>query len=229
MMHPAMFIWLFLLMLGRQQQDSYRAAREEMVRSQIEERGVTHPAVLRAMRKVPRHLLVPKEQQAFAYGDYPMQIGHRQTISQPYIVGFMSAAIDPKPGHRILEIGTGSGYQAAVLAEIVEKVYTIEIIPELGRAADAQLRNLGYTNIEVRVSDGYYGWPEEAPFDGIVVTAAATEIPPPLIGQLREGGKMIIPIGPEFSVQNLVLVTMKKGRPEQRQLFPVRFVPFTRE
>lgn len=229
MINSAMYIWLLLLMFGRQQPDPYRAAREEMVRSQIEYRGVDNPAVLSAMRKVPRHFLVPESQQAYAYGDYPMQIGHRQTISQPYIVGYMTAAIDPKPTHRVLEIGTGSGYQAAVLAEIVKQVYTIEIIPELGALAADRLRSLGYKNIEVRVSDGYHGWPEEAPFDAIVVTAAAPEVPAPLIEQLAEGGKMIIPVGPEFSVQNLVLVTRRKGRIEQRQLFSVRFVPFTRE
>ena len=200
-----------------------------MVKLQIEARGVNDPKVLRAMKKVPRHLFVPEKYQSSAYQDQPLPIGMRQTISQPYIVGYMTEAIRPKNDDKVLEIGTGSGYQAAVLAEIVKEVYTLEIIPELGMMAKERLKILGYENIHTKVSDGYHGWTEHGPFDAIVVTAAAEEIPEPLLDQLAEGGRMIIPVGPQFSVQNLVLVTKKNGQLKKKKLFGVRFVPFTRE
>ncbi len=205
----------------------HTARREAMVRTQIAARGVTDPATLRAMGAVQRHRFVPEAALDDAYDDRPLPIGYGQTISQPYIVAAMTESIRPRPEHRVLEIGTGSGYQAAVLAEIVRNVYTIEIIPELGGTARERLRNLGYRNAEVRIADGYDGWPEEAPFDAIVVTAAAEYIPPPLLKQLKEGGRMIIPVGAPFFTQMLMLVE-KGSQITTRQLMPVRFVPFRR-
>lgn len=208
--------------------DPYKEAREKMVRNQIEKRGVKDKAVLEAMRTVKRHMFVPKELVENAYEDRPLPIGYGQTISQPYIVGYMTDIIHAKPEFKVLEIGTGSGYQAAVLAEIVEQVYTIEIIKELGEAARERLRQLGYDNVEVKVADGYYGWEEQAPFDAIIVTAAAEYIPPPLLKQLKEGGSMVIPVGSPFLVQNLMLVEKKEDKIKTKSLFPVRFVPFRR-
>jgi protein-L-isoaspartate(D-aspartate) O-methyltransferase len=216
------FIFLFY-------QDAYKGLRENMVKNQIEARNVYNSATLRAMRTVPRHEFVPDEMRAYAYEDRPLAIGNGQTISQPYIVAFMTSVIKPKPEDKILEIGTGSGYQAAVLAEIVNEVYTIEIIPALAEQAEKKFQVLNYTNIHTRVGDGYHGWPEEAPFDAIVVTAAPDEIPMPLVDQLKEGGKLVIPVGPKYSVQSLQLVTKKKGKASVTNLFPVRFVPFTRD
>lgn len=210
-------------------QDEFAGLRHQMVETQIKSRGVNDPLVLEAMNKVPRHLFVPQEYQSSAYQDRPLPIGMSQTISQPYIVGFMTEAINPKPNDKVLEIGTGSGYQAAVLAEIVKEVYTLEIIPELGLMAKERLKILGYENIHAKVSDGYHGWSERGPFDAIVVTAAAEEIPQPLIDQLAEGAIMIIPVGSQFEVQNLVLVTKKNGQLKKKKLFGVRFVPFTRD
>ena len=210
-------------------QDSYRGLREDMVKYQIEARNVWHKATLEAMRTVPRHEFVPSHMHGYAYEDRPLSIGNGQTISQPYIVAFMTSVINPKPGDKVLEIGTGSGYQAAVLAEIVKDVYTIEIIPELAEKAEEKFDDLNYKNIHTRIGDGYHGWPEESPFDAIVVTAAPDEIPTPLIDQLKEGGKLIIPVGPKYRVQSLQLVTKKDGKAKIRNLFPVRFVPFTRD
>jgi len=210
-------------------QDAYKGLRENMVKNQIETRNVYNTATLRAMRTVPRHEFVPDEMRAYAYEDRPLAIGNGQTISQPYIVAFMTSVINPKPEDRILEIGTGSGYQAAVLAEIVSEVYTIEIIPALAEQAARKFQALDYTNIHTRVGDGYHGWPEEAPFDAIIVTAAPDEIPTPLIDQLKEGGKLVIPVGPKYSVQSLQLVTKRKDKTNITNLFPVRFVPFTRD
>ena len=192
-------------------------------------RDVTHPATLAAMRKVPRHLFVPEEVRREAYGDHPLAIGHGQTISQPYIVACMTEQIAPTRATRVLEIGTGSGYQAAVLAEICAEVFTLEIIPELAAQAATVLQKLGYKNIRTRTGDGWKGWPEAAPFAAIVVTAAAGSIPPPLLDQLEEGGRMIIPLGPEGGAQDLVLVTKQGGKIRSRPLIPVRFVPFVRE
>lgn len=210
-------------------QDAYQKKRENMVKYQIANRGVQDEATLKAMRTVPRHLFVPESQRSRAYDDGPLPIGYGQTISQPYIVGYMTAAIDPGPGSKVLEIGAGSGYQAAVLAEIVDKVYTIEIVEELAKQAKGRLRELGYDNVQVKQGDGYYGWKEHAPFDAIVVTAAAEFVPPPLIEQLKPGGIMIIPVGSPFMVQTLMLVEKKGGQTKTKSLFPVRFVPFTRE
>jgi len=210
-------------------QNGYAGQRERMVKTQIANRGVRHEATLKAMRDTPRHSFVPSAQVVKAYWDTPLPIGYGQTISQPYIVGYMTEVIDPKAGQKVLEVGTGSGYQAAVLAQIVDSVFTIEIVKELGEKARDRLESLHYQNVLVKIDDGYFGWEEHAPFDAIIVTAAAEFVPPPLIKQLKEGGKMIIPIGSPFAVQNLVLVTIKNGKPVTKNLFPVRFVPFTRE
>lgn len=209
-------------------QDAYQEKRETMVRRQIKDRGVTDEATLRALRTVPRHLFVPENYRSRAYEDGPLPIGYGQTISQPYIVGYMTEAIRPKAGFKVLEVGTGSGYQAAVLAEIADKVYTIEIVKELAQQADSRLKRMGYDNVEVKTGDGYHGWKEHAPYDAIIVTAAAEFIPPPLIEQLKPGGIMIIPVGSPFMVQTLMLVEKKEGKAVSKSLFPVRFVPFTR-
>jgi len=200
-----------------------------MVKNQIAARGINDAGTLASMRKVERHRFVPDHQVEFAYEDRPLPIGERQTISQPYIVAFMTEVIKPDKKDRILEIGTGSGYQAAVLAEIVKDVYTIEIIPALADIVENRFDQLGYKNIHLRRGDGYEGWPEYAPFDAVVVTAAIEEIPQPLIDQLAEGGRIIIPVGPQHQLQHLILGTKKKGKLKIQKLFPVRFVPFTRE
>jgi len=178
---------------------------------------------------VPRHLFVPEDIQAYAYADHALSIGHGQTISQPYIVAFMTQAIRPKKDHKVLEIGTGSGYQAAVLAEIVDSVYTIEIVDILAREAEKRLKRMQYNNVKVRSGDGYHGWPEEAPFDAIVVTAGAEEIPMALFDQLKEGGKMVMPLGPHGGIRQLVRITKKKGEIRIQEMMAVRFVPFTRD
>ena len=205
--------------------DSYAAARQRMVRDQIERRGVVHPAVLKAMAEVPRHLFVPEGVRSRAYEDYPLAIGAGQTISQPYIVAYMTEAVDPRPGDRVLEVGTGSGYQAAVLASIVAEVYTIEIIPDLAETARRQLDDLGYENVTVRTGDGYRGWPEKAPFDSIVVTAAPDDVPPTLLEQLKPGGRLVIPVG--SAEQQLIRLTRREKGFERESLLPVRFVPMT--
>ncbi len=193
------------------------------------EDGTLDPAVLQAMRSVPRHEFVPEEVRGHAYEDRPLPIGYGQTISQPFIVALMTDLLDLKAGAKVLEIGTGSGYQAAILSPLAEQVYSIEIVPELGARAAEALQRLGFGNVETKVADGYYGWPEAAPFDGIVVTAAASHIPPPLIEQLKPGGRMVIPIGGSFASQYLMLVEkLPDGGVTTRQLLPVQFVPFTR-
>ncbi|MFQ5774044.1 MAG: protein-L-isoaspartate(D-aspartate) O-methyltransferase [Kiloniellaceae bacterium] len=185
-------------------------------------------AVLEAMGRVPRHEFVPENLRGRAYEDRPLPIGYGQTISQPYIVALMTDLLAPAPGMKVLEVGTGSGYQAAVLAALGIEVYTVEIVPQLGRQARARLERLGYGAIETRIGDGYYGWPEAAPFDGLLVTAAAGHVPPPLVRQLKPGGRMVIPVGPPFMVQQLVLVTKAEdGTVRTRQLLPVSFVPLT--
>jgi protein-L-isoaspartate(D-aspartate) O-methyltransferase len=198
--------------------------REKMVEDQLTKRGIKAKPVLDAMRKVERHQFVPHNLINEAYNDYPLPIGEGQTISQPYIVAFMTEALQLKPGDRVLEIGTGSGYQAAILGEIVESVYTIELIEVLGLRADSVLRKLQYGNISVRIGDGYLGWPEEAPFDAIIVTCSPSKVPQPLQDQLNEGGRMIIPVGESFT-QELVLITKEKGKLKQQSRLPVRFVP----
>ncbi len=198
-----------------------------MVEDQIAARGVSDQPVLEAMRRVPRHLFVPPDQAASAYEDHPLQIGYDQTISQPYIVAYMTQALALTPSDRVLEIGTGSGYQAAVLSEIVREVYTIEIIPELAARASKTLRELGYENVRVRQGDGYRGWPEAAPFDAIIVTAAPRVIPQPLIDQLALDGRMVIPVGDWY--QELVIVTRTTEGVVEQKTIPVRFVPMRGE
>jgi len=215
------------------QDDKYTGIREEMITEQIEDRGITNQSTLTAMKIVPRHKFVPPNLLDKAYDDRPLPIGYGKTISQPYIVAFMTAAINPKAGQKVLEIGTGSGYQAAVLAEIVDSVFTIEIITELYNSSKKRLQELEYKNVFCKNADGYYGWEKYAPFDAIVVTAAAEHIPPPLIEHLKDGGKMIIPVGSPFLNQTLILVEKSAvdGGEEitTTSLLPVRFVPFTRE
>jgi protein-L-isoaspartate(D-aspartate) O-methyltransferase len=207
--------------------DSRAAERERMVRRQIAARGVEDERVLAAMRRVPRHELVPRAVRSQAYEDYPLPIGEGQTISQPYIVAIMTEHLGLRGGERVLEVGTGSGYQAAVLAELGAEVYTIEIVPSLARRAAADLARLGYRRVHVREGDGYRGWPERAPFDAIIVTAAPDRVPQPLVDQLKPGGRLILPVGSGY--QELVLITKSKGGIETRRLLPVRFVPMTGE
>jgi len=202
--------------------------RTAMVKAQIEARGVKDPAVLAAMHRVPRHEFVPATARPFAYGDHPLPIGEGQTISQPYIVGFMTELLQVKAGQKVLEIGTGSGYQAAVLAELGAEVYTIEIVEKLAHDSRALLRRLGYTRIHVKAGDGYQGWIEEAPFDRIIITAAPPRVPQPLIDQLKPGGRMVVPEG--VRDQDLVLYTKSTdGTLRRDSVLPVRFVPMTGE
>ena len=224
------YILFLFLLIGTQPalSQNYERLRNKMVRDQIVARGITHRSTLQAMRTVERHLFVDSQLANKAYEDNPLPIGHGQTISQPFIVAYMTSLVEPRPHFRILEIGTGSGYQAAVLAEIADSVFTMEIIPELGEIAEKRLEALGYENVRVIVGDGYRGLPEKAPFHAIVVTAGAEHIPPPLLEQLAEGGKMIIPVGSQFAVQYLILIEKKKGRITTKNMMPVRFVPFTK-
>jgi protein-L-isoaspartate(D-aspartate) O-methyltransferase len=211
-----------------EQPDGDAARRARMVETQIVARGVRDPRVLAAMRKVPRHLFVDAADRAGAYEDHPLPIGGQQTISQPYIVALMSELLALRPESRVLEIGTGSGYQSAVLGELAREVYSIEIIPELARSASEKLRTLGYANVIVREGDGYRGWPEKAPFDGIIVTAAPPRIPEPLLDQLAPGGRMVIPVGGFF--QELKVFTKNPdGSVSEKGIIPVRFVPMTGE
>jgi protein-L-isoaspartate(D-aspartate) O-methyltransferase len=210
------------------QTDKYESQRLRMVETQIRNRGVTNLEVLNAMRKVPRHLFIPKEYEDEAYNDYPLPIGYGQTISQPFIVAYMTEVVKPTGKKKALEIGTGSGYQAAVLAEIVNKVYTIEIVPELAKEAAERLKNMGYDNVICKYGDGYLGWPENAPYDIIIVTAAPEKIPQPLIDQLAEGGRLVIPVGAANAMQELILITKRNGKTEEKRLTFVRFVPFRR-
>jgi len=200
-----------------------------MVRTQITNRGITDRETTESLEKVPRHLFVPAEYEEEAYGDYPLPIGYGQTISQPYVVAYMTEAVKPSSRKRALEIGTGSGYQSAVLAGIIDTVYTIEIIEALAGEASERFKMLGYKNIIAKAGDGYNGWIEHAPFDIIVVTAAAEVIPKPLIDQLAENGRMVIPVGSQAGAQELKLVIKKKGNAEIQDLLPVRFVPFRRK
>ncbi|MGB2599876.1 MAG: protein-L-isoaspartate(D-aspartate) O-methyltransferase [Candidatus Omnitrophota bacterium] len=203
--------------------DTFAARRRQMVEGQIESRGVTDRNVIKAMMKVKRHLFVPRNLIDAAYRDTPLPIGHGQTISQPYIVAYMTEAAGLKSTDRVLEIGTGSGYQAAILGEIAKEVYTIEIVKPLAESAESRLKQLGYDNIKVKWGDGYEGWPEYAPFDAIVVTAAPPEIPEELVTQLKTGGKMVVPVGSFF--QELYLIIRAESGYEKKALLPVRFVP----
>ena len=211
--------------------DPYRTDRggRSVKLDYLKNQGITSPRVLAAIDAVPRERFVPDESRAAAYDNRPLPIGRGQTISQPYIVAFMTEIVAPKRDFRVLEIGAGSGYQAAVLAEIAAEVYTLEIIPELAASAAETLQATGYDNVTTRHADGYYGWEEHAPFDAIVVTAAAEHIPPPLIRQLREGGRMVIPVGSPMMTQQLMLVEKRAdGEIATRTLMPVQFVPFRR-
>ncbi len=210
-------------------QEEFAQQREEMVETQLKNRDISNELVLEAMRKVPRHLFMPASVRQYAYIDSPVPIGEGQTISQPYIVGLMTQTVDPRPGDRALEVGTGSGYQAAVLGELVQEVYTIEIVPVLAERAGKVLSESGYDNVEVRLGDGYQGWPEKAPFDIILITAAPEEIPQPLIDQLAEGGRLVVPVGPQGEIQTLTLVTKEKGEVKRAYITDVRFVPMTGE
>ncbi len=219
-------------------QDAFAAQRAQllaeiagMARATAAEtsRPAFSPRVMAAIGKVPRHLLVPPEQVPYAYENRPLPIGHGQTISQPYIVALMTDLLDPKAGDTVLEIGTGSGYQAAVLAELVARVYTIEIVEPVGRRGAEGLAALGYRNVQTRIGDGYAGWPEAAPFDGILVTAAAPYVPKPLVDQLKPGGRLVIPVGGSWQVQELQVIEKKAdGSTATRRTLPVRFVPLTR-
>ena len=209
-------------------EDIYFDARQSMVREQIEPRGIDDPLVLEAMRAVERHRFVPEEYLDQAYDDHPLPIGYGQTISQPYIVALMTQELGVEPGDRVLEIGTGSGYQAAILAEMGLEVYTLEIVPELANQAEARLETLGYGDVQVLNADGYFGWEEYAPYDAIIVTAAPDHMPQPLANQLAEGGRLVIPIGPAGLVQTLWLFEKVDGELQAESLGDVSFVPFTR-
>lgn len=225
----SIFLLMILFLPGNVFSDDLERERNRMVENQLRDRGIHHSATLEAMRQVPRHLYVPTSQRRFAYNDRPLPIGHGQTVSQPYIVAYMTQIIEPAPDDRVLEIGSGSGYQAAILAEIIDEVYTIEIIQALGAQARERLKS-EYDNVHVKIADGYYGWEDHAPFDAIVVTAAAEYIPPPLTEQLKEGGSMIIPVGSPYQTQQLMLVEKDAdGDISTRSLMPVRFVPFERD
>jgi len=228
------FLWIAVLLISvgchpaQTQLADFPAQRERMVKEQIVMRGVVEERLLAAMRKVPREEFVPAEFRAESYTDRPLPIGYDQTISQPFIVAFMTEELRPQPIDRVLEIGTGSGYQAAILAELVADVYSIEIIEPLAKNAEATLQRLGYKNVHVKAGDGYKGWPEHAPFDSIIVTCAPERVPQPLIDQLKDGGRMIIPVGAKFA-QELYLLEKKNGRLEQSAVLPVRFVPMAGE
>lgn len=222
-------VFFFVLISLSHAEDIYEKRRLLMVERDIKARGVKNVKVLEVMKKVPRHLFVDDSLRNQAYDDHPLPIGEGQTISQPYVVALMTEALRLKPSDRVLEIGTGSGYQAAVLAEIVKEVYTIEIRKGLAEKAEKRLRELGYRNVRVKYGDGYFGWEEFAPFDAIIVTASANHIPPPLIKQLKDGGRLIIPLGSTIYYQTLTLVTKKNGEVFLDQMGPVAFVPMIGE
>jgi protein-L-isoaspartate(D-aspartate) O-methyltransferase len=225
-----LLIGSFILCFGHvAAQEDYTTLRKNMVEEQIKARGVVNQPTLLAMLNVPRHEFVPEALKSYAYFDQPLSIGSGQTISQPYIVAFMTEALRLKKSDRVLEIGTGSGYQAAVLAKIVDSVYTIEIVEPLALAAKKRLTALDYPNIVVKAGDGYHGWQQKAPFDAIMVTAGAEDIPEALVDQLRQGGRLIIPVGPHNGIRQLVLLIKKKNKIVKKNLMAVRFVPFTRD
>lgn len=208
-------------------EEDFAKARRVMVEGQIRARGVNHPQVLRVMEEVPRHWFVPPHLHSSAYRDQPLPIGEGQTISQPYIVALMTELIAPQSSDRVLEIGTGSGYQAAILSRLVSEVYTIEIKPKLYQRAKDALAARGFTNVNCREGDGYFGWPEAAPFDSVMITAAVDHIPPPLLAQLKDGGRLVLPLGSPFGYQNLVLVTKRGAEVTLRNVTGVLFVPLT--
>ena len=220
-------LWLGggLILNAAQEPDSYQPLREQMVAQQLQARGISDARVLAAMGRVPRHLFVPPGLASRAYGDHPLPIGSGQTISQPYIVALMTEWAEIKPGQKVLEVGTGSGYQAAVLAELTDKVFSIDIRPELADKAANLLKSLNYPQVKVKSGDGYQGWPAEAPFDAILVTAAGTRVPPALEAQLREGGRLVIPLGPAGGVQTLTRFRQTQGKLREDSRLPVSFVP----
>lgn len=223
---PALLLLLVTTLLG--DQTSYKELRQRMVAEQLVPRGIANERVLDAMRTVRRHEFMPERVRDLAYVDSPVRIGHEQTISQPYIVAFMTQELDLQAHHKLFELGTGSGYQAAVASLLVDEVFTVEIVPELARRATEDLARLGFENVHVRQGDGWAGWPAEAPFDRIIVTAAAPELPEPLLEQLADGGRMIIPVGPPGGRQDLYLVwKTREGEVKSRAILPVRFVPVT--
>jgi protein-L-isoaspartate(D-aspartate) O-methyltransferase len=228
-------LWLLLLtLMGFDElavargQEFYAAKRQHMVAQQLKARDITDPRVLAAMGTVLRHRFVPAYLTSLAYSDQPLPIGFGQTISQPYIVALMTQWAEVKPGEKVLEVGTGSGYQAAVLAELTDRVFSIELKPELAESAKTRLRDLGYERIQLRCGDGYQGWPEEAPFDAILVTATAPEMPQALKEQLKEGGRLVIPVGPPGFVQQLLRLRKVKGELKEAERLPVRFVPLVK-
>ena len=208
-------------------ENTYSERRSEMVKRQLAARDIDNQDVLQSMGEVPRHRFVPAAVQPYAYSDSPLPIGLGQTISQPYIVALMTQLAEPKPEEKALEVGTGSGYQAAVLSNLVKRVFTIEIIEELAESARAALQETGFLNVTVRHGDGYAGWEEESPFDIIMVTAAAPSVPQPLIDQLAEGGRLILPVGPVGGIQELILIRKENGKIQEKKIIPVRFVPMT--
>ncbi|MFT3738969.1 MAG: protein-L-isoaspartate(D-aspartate) O-methyltransferase [Breznakibacter sp.] len=220
-----LIIALFMVSLAQ----DYANQRQHMVTEQLERRGIESSAVLNAMRQVPRHEFVPAESRHLAYNDSPLPIGYNQTISQPYIVAYMTEKLNVTKKQKVLEIGTGSGYQAAVLSLLADSVYTIEIVKPLGETARTKLKELGYNNVRVKIGDGYQGWRQHAPYDAIMVTAAPEKVPPPLIDQLKEGGVMVVPIGPEKGMQYLQYLEKRNGKMVKKKLLPVKFVPFTRD
>jgi len=209
--------------------DEYARARARMVDEQLRARRITDSRVLEAMGRVPRERFVPLLQRGSAYNDHPLSIGYGQTISQPYIVAWMTEALQVSSSSRVLEIGTGSGYQAAILAELAREVYTIEIVAPLAKSATETLAALGYRNVHVRHGDGYKGWPEHAPFDGIIVTAAPDHVPQPLVDQLKVGGRLVIPVGGQRELQQMTVITKTASGIVSRETLPVRFVPLVRE
>ncbi|MGQ9673854.1 MAG: protein-L-isoaspartate(D-aspartate) O-methyltransferase [Candidatus Aminicenantales bacterium] len=228
------FLAIFLVGWGgiaqlAQESDAYAKQRARMVATQLSSRDITDRKVLEVMGKVPRHLFVSPAYRNQAYADYPLPIDEGQTISQPYIVALMTQCLNLRPGQKVLEIGTGSGYQAAVLAHFTDRVYSIEIRENLAKKAAETLFRLGYANVQVRWGDGYFGWPEEAPFDAIIVTCAVNHIPPPLLDQLKEGGRLVIPLGSTLYFQTLTLITKVEGKPKVKHISGVRFVPMIGE
>ncbi|MGB5479513.1 MAG: protein-L-isoaspartate(D-aspartate) O-methyltransferase [Eudoraea sp.] len=219
---------IYLFAILAHSQIDHKQLRENMIKEQLLARDISDPATIKAIRNVPRHEFVPPDMQPYAYSDNPLPIGMDQTISQPYIVAYMTQVLKLKDHDRVLEVGTGSGYQAAILGQIVDTVYTIEIVEALAFTAKNRLSGLGYGNIEVKTGDGYLGWPEKGPFDAIIVTAGAEEVPEPLIKQLKEGGRMIIPVGPHNGIRQLLLITKKSGKIKTKEVMAVRFVPLTR-
>ena len=220
---------ILILQTAVHAEDVYKQRRQLMVEKDIKARGISDAKVLQAMGKVPRHLLVDEYIRDRVYEDYPLPIGEGQTISQPYVVALMTESLKLKPGDKVLEIGTGSGYQAVILAEIVKDVYTIEIRRGLAEKAEKRVNELGYKNIRIKYGDGYFGWEEQAPFDAIIITASANHIPPPLIKQLKEGGRLIIPLGSTVYYQTLTLATKIKGELDLEQISSVVFVPMVGE